>query len=90
METRLKYYDLLHELDNGTGCIEQVEVFIYQKRDLWALDRLLDRGYQYPQVTTWTRALPKDIKMLVDVSQGRIKETGMLATVAIVYQRSLT
>ena len=61
METRLKYYDLLHELDNGTGCIEQVEVFIYQKRDLWALDRLLDRGYQYPQVTTWTRALPKDI-----------------------------
>ena len=80
VETRLKYYDLLHELDNGTGCIEQVEVFIYQKRDLWTLDRLLDRGYQYPQVTTWTRALPKDIKMLVDVSQGRIKETGMLAS----------
>ena len=80
VETRLRYYDLLHELDNGTGCIEQVEVFIYQKRDLWTLDRLLDRGYQYPQVTTWTRALPKDIKMLVDVSQGRIKETGMLAS----------
>ena len=80
VETRLKYYDLLHELDNDTGYIEQVEVFIYQKRDLWTLDRLLDRGYQYPQVTTWTRALPKDIKMLVDVSQGRIKETGMLAS----------
>jgi isopropylmalate/homocitrate/citramalate synthase len=80
VETRLKYYDLLHELDNGTGCIEQVEVFIYQKRDLWALDRLLEREYQYPQVTTWTRALPKDIKLLVDVSQGRIKETGMLAS----------
>jgi len=80
VEARLRYYDLLHELDNGTGCIEQVEVFIYQKRDLWALDKLLDRGYQFPQVTTWTRALPKDIKMLVDVSQGRIKETGMLAS----------
>ncbi|MDP6101928.1 MAG: 2-isopropylmalate synthase [Dehalococcoidia bacterium] len=80
VEARLKYYDLLHELDNGTGCIEQVEVFIYQKRDLWALDKLLDKGYEFPQVTTWTRALPKDIKMLVDVSQGRIKETGMLAS----------
>ena len=80
VETRLRYYDLLHEMDNGTGRIEQVEVFIYQKRDLWTLDRLLDRGYQYPQVTTWTRALPKDIKMLVGVSQGRIKETGMLAS----------
>ncbi len=79
-ETRLKYYDLLHQLDNGTGRIEQVEVFIYQKRDLWALDRLLEREYPFPQVTTWTRALPKDIKMLVDVSQGRIKETGMLAS----------
>ncbi|MFH1559954.1 MAG: 2-isopropylmalate synthase [Chloroflexota bacterium] len=79
VEARVRYYDLLHELDNGTGCIEQVETFIYQKRDLWTLDRLLERGYQYPQVTSWTRALPKDIKTLVDVSQGRIKETGMLA-----------
>jgi citrate (Re)-synthase len=31
-------------------------------------------------VTTWTRATPKDIKLLVDVSQGKVKETGMLAS----------
>jgi isopropylmalate/homocitrate/citramalate synthase len=80
VEARLKYYDLLHQLDNGTGRIEQVEVFIYQKRDLWTLDRLLERGYEYPQVTTWTRAIPKDIKTLTGVSNGRIKETGMLAS----------
>lgn len=80
VEARLRFFDLLHQLDNGTGCIEQVEVFIYQSRDLWTLDRLLDRGYEYPQVTTWTRAIPKDIKALVNVSQGRIKETGMLAS----------
>ena len=79
-ETRLKYYDLLHKLDNGTGRIEQIEVFIYQKRDLWALDGLLEREYEYPQVTTWTRALPKDIKDLGIISRGRIKETGMLAS----------
>ena len=42
VEARLKYYDLLHDLDNGTGRIEQVEVFIYQKRDLWVLDKLLE------------------------------------------------
>lgn len=79
-DAKLKYYDLLHDLDNGTGHIEQIEVFIYQKRDIWVLDALLDRGYEYPQVTTWTRALPKDIKSLGSISKGRIKETGMLAS----------
>ncbi len=79
-DARLRYFDLLHKLDNGTGRIEQVEVFIYQKRDIWCLEELLARGYDFPQVTTWTRATPKDIKLLTKVSQGRIKETGMLAS----------
>ncbi|MGH7126201.1 MAG: hypothetical protein ACREFI_17630, partial [Stellaceae bacterium] len=60
--------------------IYAVETFIYQKRDAWTLDQLLARGYEWPRVTTWTRATPKDIKDLVAISQGRIKETGMLAS----------
>ena len=80
VDARLAYFDLLHELDNGTGAIEQIEVFIYQQRDLWALERLLEREYEFPQVTTWTRAIPKDIKDLVEISRGTIKETGMLAS----------
>jgi isopropylmalate/homocitrate/citramalate synthase len=79
-EARVRYFDLLHRLDNGTGTIYAVEVFIYQKRDAWTLDQLLARGYEWPKVTTWTRATPKDIKELVAVSQGRVKETGMLAS----------
>ncbi|HLB23531.1 MAG TPA: hypothetical protein VJP07_05510 [Dehalococcoidia bacterium] len=79
-ETRLKYYDLLHKLDNGSGAIYAVEAFIYQKRDVWTLEKLLERGYEWPRVTTWTRATPKDIKLLVEVSQGKVKETGMLAS----------
>ena len=70
-ETRLKYYDLLHQLDNGSGAIYAVEAFIYQKRDVWTLEKLLERGYEWPKVTTWTRATPKDIKLLVEVSQGQ-------------------
>ena len=77
---KLRYFDLLHKLDNGTGRIENVEVFIYQNRDRWVLEKLLERGYDFPQVTTWTRATPKDIKLLVELSQGRVKETGMLAS----------
>lgn len=79
-EVRLQYYDLLHRLDNGTGSIYAVEAFIYQKRDVWTLEKLLERNYEWPRVTTWTRATPKDIKLLVEVSQGRVKETGMLAS----------
>jgi isopropylmalate/homocitrate/citramalate synthase len=79
-EAKVKYYDLLHELDNGTGRIAAVEVFIYQQRDLWVLERLLERGYDFPQVTTWVRATPKDVRLLRDVSGGRVKETGLLAS----------
>ena len=79
-EARVRYFDLLHQLDNGTGTIYAVEAFIYQKRDIWTLEQLLSRGYEWPKVTTWTRATPKDIKLLVEVSQGRIEETGMLAS----------
>ncbi len=79
-EARVAYFDLLHRLDNGTGTIYAVEAFMYQKRDEWTLNQLLDRGYEWPKVTTWTRATPKDIKQLVQFSQGRIKETGMLAS----------
>ena len=79
-EARVRYFDLLHRLDNGSGAIYAVEAFIYQKRDVWTLEKLLERGYEWPKVTTWTRATPKDIKLLVEVSQGKVKETGMLAS----------
>jgi isopropylmalate/homocitrate/citramalate synthase len=79
-EARVRYVDLVHELDNGTGRIYAVETFIYQKRDLWVLDKLLERGYEWPQITTWIRANPRDVKELYEVSQGRVKETGMLAS----------
>jgi isopropylmalate/homocitrate/citramalate synthase len=79
-EARLRYVDLLHQLDNGTGRIYAIETFIYQRRDLWVLDKLLERGYQYPKITTWIRATPKDVKELFEASQGRVQETGMLAS----------
>src|SRR4030067_1371668 len=79
-ETKLRYYALPHDLAHETGRIENLEVFIYQKRDQWVLEKLLERNYEFPRVTTWTRATPKDIKLLVELSQGKVKETGMLAS----------
>jgi isopropylmalate/homocitrate/citramalate synthase len=79
-EQRLRYVDLLHKLDNGTGRIYAIETFIYHERDLWVLERLLERGYEHPMITTWIRANPKDVKDLYNAGQGRITETGMLAS----------
>src|SRR3990172_7560803 len=79
-EARLRYVDLLHQLDNRTGVFYSVETFIYQQRDLWVLEKLLERGYEFPRITTWIRANPKDVKELHELSQGRVKETGMLAS----------
>jgi len=79
-EARLRYVDLLHQLDNGSGRIWSIETFIYHKRDTWVLDKLLERGYEFPKITTWIRANPKDVKELHEVSQGRVQETGMLAS----------
>ena len=63
-EARLRYVDLVHALDNGVGVIHSIETFIYQERDLWVLDKLLEREYDYPKITTWIRANPKDVKQL--------------------------
>lgn len=79
-EDRLKYVDLLHQLDNGTGRIWAIETFIYHKRDLWVLEKLLERGYEFPKITTWIRANPKDVKDLYAATQGKVTETGMLAS----------
>src|ERR1700674_5802410 len=68
-EDRLRYVDLLHDLDNGTGRITAIETFSYHKRAAWVLDRLLERGYQYPQITTWIRAHTKDVKELYNMTQ---------------------
>src|SRR3989304_902278 len=68
-ETKLRYFDLLHRLDNGTGCIENLEGFIYQKRDRWAMKKMVEGGYKSPKETPGTRATPKDIRLLVDLSQ---------------------
>jgi isopropylmalate/homocitrate/citramalate synthase len=79
-EARLHYVDLLRDLDAGTGRIHAIETFIYQKRDVWVLEKLLEREYDHPKITTWIRANPKDVRQLHHVSQGRVKETGMLAS----------
>ena len=50
-EQILRIYDLLHEIDGGTGLIRQCEFFLYSDRDREAVELCKERDYKYPEVT---------------------------------------
>jgi citrate (Re)-synthase len=76
-EQVLRVFDLLHEIDGGTGLIRQCEFFLYSERDRKAVELCQGRGYQYPEITGWIRAVAADFKL---VSQMGLKETGILTS----------
>ena len=76
-EQILKVYDLLHEIDGGSGLIRQCEFFLYSRRDREAVELCKERGYEFPEITGWIRAVPADFKL---VSQMELRETGILTS----------
>jgi len=76
-EQILKIYDLLHEIDGGTGLIRQCEFFLYSNRDREAIELCKERGYKFPEITGWIRAVAVDFKL---VSQMGLGETGILTS----------
>jgi len=76
-EQILKIYDLLHEIDGETGLIRQSEFFLYSERDRKAVQLCKERGYKFPEVTGWIRAVAADFKL---VSQMGLSETGILTS----------
>ncbi len=73
----LRIYDFLHEIDNGTGLIRQSEFFLYSKRDREAVELCKARGYEFPQITGWIRAVAADFRL---VKQMELAETGILTS----------
>lgn len=71
----VKIFDYLHELDNNSGIIKQTEFFLYSKKDRKAAEICMEKGYEFPEVTSWIRANKEDLKLVKDMG---IKETGML------------
>ncbi|MCP4256334.1 MAG: 2-isopropylmalate synthase [Planctomycetes bacterium] len=73
----LRIYDLLHEIDGGTGLIRQCEFFLYSKRDQEAIELCKERNYKFPEITGWIRAVADDFKL---VSKMGLGETGILTS----------
>jgi isopropylmalate/homocitrate/citramalate synthase len=72
-----RLYDLLHKLDNGSGIIKQSEFFVYSKKDREAIEKCMEKNYDYPQATAWIRARKEDFKIVKEIG---IKETGILVS----------
>lgn len=70
-------YDLLHRLSGPKGIVRQTEFFVYSKKDRDALEACLEKGYKFPEITTWIRATKNDFKLVKDIG---IKETGILVS----------
>ena len=70
-------FDLLHKLDNGSGIIKQTEFFVYNKQDKEAVYKCLEKGYEFPEITSWIRAKKEDFKIVKEMG---LKETGILVS----------
>ena len=70
-------YDMFHELGGPNGIIRQSEFFLYSKSDRDAVYKCLERGYKFPEVTSWIRASEEDFKLVKAIG---MKETGILVS----------
>ena len=83
-------YDYLHKLGGPKGIIRQSEFFLYSKKDRDAVYKCLERGYKFPEVTSWIRASKKDFELVKDIG---LKETGILVSCSdyhIFYKMKMT
>ena len=57
--------------------IRASEFFLYSKKDRDAVYKCMERGYAFPEVTSWIRASKEDFKLVKEIG---MKETGILVS----------
>ena len=70
-------FDYMHRLGGSQGKIRQSEFFLYSKKDRDAVYKCMERGYKFPEVTSWIRANEKDFELVKSLG---LKETGVLVS----------
>ncbi|MGB5218224.1 MAG: histone-lysine N-methyltransferase [Smithella sp.] len=72
-------FRMLSKLGGPNGIIRQSEFFLYSKKDKDAVEKCLELGLRYPEITSWIRAAKEDVPL---VKQFGLKETGILTSVS--------
>lgn len=70
-------FKLLSKLSGENGIIRQTEFFVYSDHDRKAIEKCMDMGLEFPEITTWIRAKKEDFKLVHDIG---VKETGILVS----------
>jgi len=70
-------YRFLSRLGGPYGIIRQTEFFIYSKKDREAVEKCMELGLRFPEITSWIRASKEDFRLVRDLG---IKETGILVS----------
>ena len=70
-------YDYMHQLGGPNGMIRASEFFLYSKKDRDAVYKCMERGYRFPEITSWIRASKEDFKLVKEIG---MKETGILVS----------
>ena len=70
-------YKLMSKLGGPNGLVRQTEFFVYTNKDREALERCMDLGLRFPEITSWIRANEKDFALVKSLG---IKETGILVS----------
>ncbi len=77
VEQIVDLYKLIAKLGGPKGLVRQSEFFIYSEKDKEAVNRCLDLGLEFPEVTSWIRANEKDFRLVKEMG---LKETGILVS----------
>ncbi|MBI4619229.1 MAG: histone-lysine N-methyltransferase [Desulfobacterales bacterium] len=72
-------FEMLHRLGGPKGVIRQTEFFLYSNRDREALEKCLEKGFEFPEITGWIRASKDDLEL---VKEMNLNETGILTSVS--------
>ena len=89
-EQIVKIYDYFHQLGGPKGKIRQSEFFLYSKKDRDAVYKCMEKGYRFPEITSWIRANKKDFELVKEIG---MKETGILVSCSdyhIFYKMKMT
>ena len=70
-------FDFLHKMSGPNGVIRQTEFFLYSDKDKEAVRLCMERGYRFPEITGWIRAVKSDFQLVKDMG---LKETGILVS----------
>ena len=77
VEQIVELFKMLHKLGGEKGIVRQSEFFVYTEKDRKAVEKCLELGYEFPEVTSWIRANEKDFQIIKDLG---LKETGVLVS----------